>query len=86
MFGKKTAKVWWIRLATPLDGDLRVSATVPNGATSEVALVGADRRTVVRRAQWVGQRVERLAGSVCGQRSFFVRVTGRARWVAFASR
>jgi hypothetical protein len=74
VFGKKTAKVWWIRLATPLDGDLEVSATVPNGATSEVALVGADRRTVVRRAQWVGQRVERLAGSVCGQRSFFVRV------------
>jgi hypothetical protein len=74
VFGKKTAKVWWIRLATPLDGDLRVNATVPNGATSEVALVRTDRRTVVRRAQWVGQRVERLAGSVCGQRSFFVRV------------
>ena len=75
VFGRKTAKVWWIRLATPLDGDLRVSATVPNGATSEVALVGADRRAVVRRAQWVSQRVERLTGSVCGQRSFFVRVS-----------
>ena len=44
MFGKKTAKVWWIPLSTPLDGDLRVSATVPHGATSEVALVGADRQ------------------------------------------
>jgi hypothetical protein len=74
VFGKKTAKVWWIRLSTPLDGDLSVSATVPNGATSEVALVGADRRTLIRRAQWVGQRVKRLAGSICGQRSFFVRV------------
>jgi hypothetical protein len=52
-----------------------VSATVPNGATSEVALVRADRRAVVRRAQWVGQHVERLTASVCGQRSFFVRVS-----------
>ena len=75
VFGRKTPKVWWIPLATPLDGDYRISATVPNGATAEVALVGADRRTVMRRAKWVGQRVERLEGSICGQRSLFVRVT-----------
>jgi hypothetical protein len=41
----------------------------------DVALVGADRKTLVRRAQWIGQRVKRLDGSVCGQRSLFVRVT-----------
>jgi hypothetical protein len=75
VFGKKTAKVWWIPLSTPLDGDLRVSATVPRGATPEVALVGADRKAVLRRADWVGQRAKRLAASVCGQRSLFVRVT-----------
>jgi hypothetical protein len=40
-----------------------------------VALVGANRSTVVRRAQWIGQRVKRLDASACGQRSFFVRVT-----------
>ena len=45
------AKVWWIPLATPLDGDLRISATMPNGGTHEVALVGANRRTVVKRAR-----------------------------------
>jgi len=75
VFRKRTPKVWWIPLATFLDGDLRISATVPNGGTAEVALVGADRRTVIRRAQWVGQRVKRLEGSVCGQRTLFVRVT-----------
>jgi len=32
---------------------------------------------VIRRAQWVGQRVKRLTGSVCGQRGLFVRVTQR---------
>ncbi len=75
VFGKKTAKVWWIPLTTTLDGDVRVSATVPNGGTYDVALVGSDRRTLVRRAQWIGQRVKRLEGSICGQRSLFVRVT-----------
>jgi len=75
VFGKKTKKVWLIPVSTPLDGDLRIGATVPNGGNHEVALVGPDRRTVIRRAQWVGQRVKRLTGSVCGQRSLFVRVT-----------
>jgi hypothetical protein len=75
VFGKATRKVWWIPLSTPLDGDLRISAAVPNGANPEVALVGADRRAVIRRAQWVGQRVKALTGSVCGQRGLFVRVT-----------
>jgi hypothetical protein len=74
VFGKRTAKVWWIPLSTALDGDLRISATVPSGGTYDVALVGANKRTVVRRAQWVGQRVKRLASSICGQRSLFVRV------------
>ena len=74
-FGKTTKKVWWIPLSTPLDGELRISAALPNGADHEVALVGPDRRRVIRRAQWVGQRMKRLTGSVCGQRSLFVRVT-----------
>ena len=73
VFGKKTAKVWWIPLATPLDGDFRISVTVPNNGTHDVALVAADRRTVVKRAQWVGQRVKRLDSSICGRaRSSFV--------------
>jgi hypothetical protein len=75
VFGKRTAKVWWIPLATALDGELRISATMPSGGTHDVALVGANRRTVVKRAQWTGQRVKRLDGSICGQRSLFVRVT-----------
>jgi hypothetical protein len=75
VFGRRTPRVWWIPVATALDGDLRVSATMPNGGTHEVALVRADRRTVVARAQWTGQRVKRFDGSICGQRASFVRVT-----------
>jgi hypothetical protein len=75
VFGRATPKTWLIPLATPLDGNLRVSATMPGGGTHDVALVAANRRTVVKRAEWVGQRVKRLDGSVCGPRSLFVRVT-----------
>jgi hypothetical protein len=74
-FAKKATRVWWIPVTTPLDGSVRVSATVPTaGGSVDVALVGADRKTVVRRAKWIGQRVKRLDGSICGQRSLFVRV------------
>jgi hypothetical protein len=75
VFGRATPKVWWIPLATSLDGDFRISATVPNASNPEIALVAANRRTVLRRAQWVGQRVKRLEGSICGRRAAFVRVT-----------
>lgn len=75
VFGKRTPKVWWIPLSTPLDGDIRITATMPRGGTAEVALVNANRSTVLRRAQWVSQRVRRAESSICGQRSPLVRVT-----------
>jgi hypothetical protein len=74
-FGKRTKKVWWIPLQTPLDGELKLTATVPNGGNHEVAVVAPNRRTVLRRAQWIGQRAKRTSTNVCGQRSLFVRVT-----------
>ena len=74
-FGKKTARVWSVPIATPLDGTLRLSATVPAGGTVDVALVAGDRKAALKRAQWAGQRVKRLETSVCGQRSLSVRVT-----------
>jgi hypothetical protein len=75
VFGARTKKVWWIPLGTPLDGELTLSATVPRNGLHEVALVAPNRRTVIRRAQWVGQRAKRTAATVCGQRNLFVRVT-----------
>jgi hypothetical protein len=75
VFGKKTAGVWWIPLSTPLDGDYRLSATVPARGSADVALVSSNRSTVLRRAQWVGQRAKQAQGTICGQRSLLVRVT-----------
>jgi hypothetical protein len=84
-FGKRTAKVWWIPLTTPLDGNLRISATVPTGGQYDVALIGANRKTVIRRAKWVGQRAKRIETTVCGQRSLFVRVVRQAGTVGRVS-
>lgn len=84
VFTKTSKKVAWIPLATPLDGELKIAATLPKSGDYDVALVTPDRKKVVQRAQWASQRVKRLATTVCGQRSFLVRVTrngppGRAR-------
>jgi hypothetical protein len=75
VYGKKTARVWWIPLSAPLDGDYRLSATVPARGSADVALVSSNRSTVLRRAQWIGQRSKQAQGTICGQRSLFVRVT-----------
>ncbi len=74
-FVRGAKKAWLIPVPTPLDGDLALTATLPRAGLHEVALVAADRRTVLRRAQWVSQRAKRLATGICGQRTLFVRVT-----------
>jgi hypothetical protein len=74
-FAKKAKKPWWLALTTPLDGDFKVSATLPSGSEYSVVLVSSDRSKVLKRGQWVGQRVKSLTSTVCGQRALFVRVT-----------
>lgn len=74
-FGKQARKPWWIPVQTPLDGVLRLSALLPAQGEFDVALVAANRRSVIKRAQWVSQRVKRTATTTCGQRSLFVRLT-----------
>lgn len=74
MFRPRT-KVWWIPVSTPLDGMLRLTVALPRGVTHDVALVAPNRRTVLARGQWAGQRSKSLTTTVCGQRKLFVRVT-----------
>jgi len=74
-FAKDAKRAWLIPLPTPLDGDLVLNAKLPRGGLHEIALVSANRSTVLRRAQWVSQRGKRLVTGICGQRTLFVRVT-----------
>ena len=79
VFGTKAKRVWWIPVATPLDGGLTLSATRPRNGTQELALVATDRKRVLRRAQWIGRRVVGATSTICGRRSLFVRVTSQSR-------
>lgn len=74
-FGPRTARVWWIPVSTPLDGQLRLTVSLPRGGAHDVALVAPNRRTVVQRAQPIGPRARRAQTTVCGQRNLFVRIT-----------
>jgi hypothetical protein len=74
-FTKKGKKVWLFSLQTALDGNIVITANLPRGGLQEVALVGANRRTVLKRAFRSGSRTKRITTNVCGQRSLFLRVT-----------
>jgi hypothetical protein len=77
-FTKKGKKVWVVHLQPALDGNINVKASLPKGGLYDVALLGANRRTVLKHGVSSGARVERLAAGVCGQRSLFLQVTDKA--------
>jgi hypothetical protein len=68
-------RVWYVPVSTPLDGAYEITVTVPRGGQHEVVLTAANRRTVLKRATKTGPRTRRISGTICGQRSLFVRVT-----------
>jgi hypothetical protein len=68
-------RVWWVPVSTPLDGSYTVTVTVPRGGQHEVVLMAGNRRTVLKRATRTGPRTRRISGTICGQRSLFVRIT-----------
>jgi hypothetical protein len=71
----RRGQTWWIPVSTPLDGSLSVRVTLPQGGQQEVALVHANRRTVLKRGARTSQRAKSITTNVCGQRSLYVRVT-----------
>lgn len=75
VFTKNGKKVWLVRLQTPLDGSLALSARLPKKSLDDVALLSANGRTVLKHAAYVGTRMKRLTTTICGQRSLVVRVT-----------
>ena len=74
-FSKRGAAAWLVPLATPLDGILDVQVALPRGGLHEVALLSADRRTVLQKGLWSSTTRKTLTRTVCGERSFFLRVT-----------
>ena len=72
---KRGAATWLVPLATPLDGILDVRVALPRGGLHEVALLSADRRTVLQKGLWSSLTMKTLTRTLCGERSLFLRVT-----------
>jgi hypothetical protein len=85
VFGKKTAKVWWIPLSTPLDGD--ADQRHRSGTRHRRRRARRFEPPDDRSARAMGEPARQAArGSICGQRSLFVRVTETGLQGRFASR
>lgn len=68
----KGKRVWTLRLATPLDGQLDVNVMLPAGALDDVSVVGDGH--VLAQGLWSGLHEKRLGFQICGQRSLLLRV------------
>ncbi len=69
------SRTWTMKVATPLDGDLRVRLSGPDVGADGVTLVGGDGRTRLATAVWDGPQTKSLSYQICGNRSLTLRVT-----------
>src|SRR4029453_15553707 len=70
----RQGQTWLVPFAPPPAGSLPIRVTLPKGGGQTVALLGANRRTVLKRATATGLRLRTISTNVCGQRSLNVRV------------
>jgi hypothetical protein len=73
-FTSKGKEVWTLTMATPLDGNLAITLTLPPGALYKLTLLTTDGH-VLGRAPWSGTAEKKLATTICGERSVVLRVT-----------
>jgi hypothetical protein len=71
----RRSRTWSTRVSTPLDGNLRVRVTAPDGEANDVTLLSSDGRTVVATGSWDSSGGKSVQYRVCGARSVKVRVT-----------
>lgn len=86
-FSAGRPRAWTLRLATPLDGDLRVTLDLPPVTPYRLTVVGADGRRLAP-GVWTSSTRQVASATICGTRSVLVRVERRgppARFVLRAS-
>ena len=66
------ARIWTERVATPLDGSVQVSV---QPGSDDVTLLAADTRAPLARGAWTPAGAKTADLTVCGQRTFLLRVT-----------
>jgi hypothetical protein len=68
--------MWALRVATPLDGDVRVTLDLPPATAYRLVLVGPDGR-VLGRGLWSSATRQVARATACGTRTLSVRVERR---------
>lgn len=74
-FTTKGKRLWSIPIATPLDGDLAISISLPKGGIQDVTLVDATRKTTLATGLWSSTKTKRITTQVCGARSLVLKIT-----------
>ena len=69
-------KLWTLPVATLLDGDMKVTLTLPRSHVYHLTLLGADGKSVLATGLWTAQTAQAATFTLCGQRSVIVRVAG----------
>jgi hypothetical protein len=82
----RRSRSWSRRIATPLDGELRIRVLVPGGGADDVTLLSRDGRTVLAAGSWSTSGAKEADYRVCGERSVKVRVTRGAASPRFTLR
>jgi hypothetical protein len=75
VFAKNGPRIWQRRLDTPLDGTLVVTLKMPAGARHDVAVLDANRGSVLARWSTWTTRSRSITTTLCGQRAVLLRVT-----------
>ena len=85
-FVLKGARTWNHTIATPLDGVLTATLTIPAGGLYELTLTTPDGKTRLGTALWSGAHTKTLTTIVCGQRRLVLHVVERGAAGRFAVR
>lgn len=74
-FTAEGPKTWKRTVLAPLDGQLSVRLSLAETWPYKLALLTADGRSVLARGSWSSAKDQTLTFTVCGQRSFVLRVS-----------
>jgi hypothetical protein len=77
---------WKVALATPLDGELRVTLSLPRPRLYRLTVLSGDGATVLASGLWSGTTTQTASFTVCDQRSLLIQVTGDGKAGRFTLR
>jgi hypothetical protein len=79
-FTAKGKRVWSVPIATPLDGDLKITINLPKQGLHDAVLFDRERGRILATGLWAGTSAKRITKTVCGTRSLVLKVSQRGAY------